>query len=238
MTYKELQKSFELEATSNYINIDIKPTSSEIEYWLNVGLEDFVKSRYSGYNTRLKGFEQEQKRIDDLRTLVTELKLYTDSISSEEYKLEDMPNDYQYLLGDRVGLLPIEGAALDCWKTDNEGLYVVLYTDPIQATIDNIDQKRSNTLSDHNYRRGKAKPLRLERGSNLYYYTDGNYMVDHSIITYLRKPLSIDIHTNPNQEYSDMPKHTHAEIISFAVSSYLENKANPRYKSFQNEVII
>ena len=59
MTYKELHSSFELEATGNFMNMDDKPMSVEIEYWLNLGLDNFIKSRYSGYNTRLKGFEQE-----------------------------------------------------------------------------------------------------------------------------------------------------------------------------------
>ena len=238
MTYKELHSSFELEATGNFMNMDDKPMSVEIEYWLNLGLDNFIKSRYSGYNTRLKGFEQEQKRIDDLRTLVNEVKLYTNSTDKEEYILEEFPEDYMFLLGDRVGLLPLNGEALDCWKTDNEGLCKVLYVDPIQATTDNIDQNRSNTLSDHRYHRGKAKPLRIERGKNLIYITDGNYMVDHSIITYLRKPSHIDIHTNPLQEYTDMPAHTHPEIIGFAVQAYLENKKSNRYQSYQNETII
>lgn len=238
MIYKELHSAFELEATSNFMNIDDKPMSKEIEYWLNVGLLEYIKYLYSGFNIRTKAFEQDQKRIDDLRTLVSKVKLYVDMIDKEEYKTEDLPDDYMFLLGDRVGLLPIDGEALDCWETDNEGMYVVLYTDPIQATVDNVDQKRSNKLSDHLYRKGKAKPLRLQRETYLEYITDGNYMVDNTNITYLRKPLKIDIHTNPKDEYVDMPKHTHSEIVKFAVRAYLENKANPRYKSYINEPVI
>ena len=56
MTYKELQKSFELEATSKYSNIaDDKPTSYEIEYWINIGYNNWIDSHYTGYNIRLKG---------------------------------------------------------------------------------------------------------------------------------------------------------------------------------------
>jgi hypothetical protein len=45
----------------------------EIDFWLNQAIRKFVKTRYSGLNSKREGFEQSQKRIDDLRTLVREL---------------------------------------------------------------------------------------------------------------------------------------------------------------------
>ena len=49
----------------------------EIDYWLNRSIETFVKTRYSGTNPKRESFEQTQKRIDDLRTLVVESAIST-----------------------------------------------------------------------------------------------------------------------------------------------------------------
>lgn len=69
MTYVELQAAFELEINQIDANLE-KPKSVDIEYWLNRGLEKFYKTRYTGTNYKGLGFEQDQKRIDDLRTLI------------------------------------------------------------------------------------------------------------------------------------------------------------------------
>lgn len=69
MTHVELQAAFELEINQIDANLE-KPKSIDIEYWLNRGLEKFYKTRYTGVNNKGLGFEQDQKRIDDLRTLV------------------------------------------------------------------------------------------------------------------------------------------------------------------------
>ena len=69
MKYIELQTAFELEIDQLDDNLT-KPTTSDIEYWLMAGLDKFIKTRYSGINFKQTGFEQDQKRIDDLRTLV------------------------------------------------------------------------------------------------------------------------------------------------------------------------
>lgn len=240
MTNKELQIAFEIEAKGSYINIGDKPLSKEIEFWLNQGLEKFVKTRYSGVNFKRESFEQSEKRTDDLRTLVVTVKLYAEDNAFPDndgtYYIE-LPENYMFLLGDKTGLLPNSDEAYECWKTDSEGRYIELFTDPIQATIDNIDFKLENSLSDHRYRKGKAKPLRLIEGDKIFYYTDNNYLVNSVIVKYLKFPQHLDIHTNPNEQYTDMPEHTHQEIVKLAVQAYLENKTNPRYQSFNNEVV-
>ena len=70
MRYIDLQEAFELEIAQLDSNLT-KPTTSDIEYWLMAGLDKFIKTRYSGINYKRTAFEQDQKRIDDLRTLVT-----------------------------------------------------------------------------------------------------------------------------------------------------------------------
>ena len=47
------------------------------------GLDKFIKTRYSGINFKRKGFEQDKKRIDDLRTLISN-KVYQFIVYPEE----------------------------------------------------------------------------------------------------------------------------------------------------------
>ena len=55
--------------------------SEEIDIELNKSLMRFINTKYGKNNKYQKGFEESQKRIDDLRTLVTE---YEDPVTFKE----------------------------------------------------------------------------------------------------------------------------------------------------------
>jgi hypothetical protein len=55
MKFIELQEAFELEL-NKFDDIDKIP-STDTEYWLNQGLIRFVKTRYSGMNSKHEGVE-------------------------------------------------------------------------------------------------------------------------------------------------------------------------------------
>ena len=62
----------------------------EIDLWLNNAIQTFVKTRYSGVNPKNQSFEETQKRIDDLRTLIVHVTV--GSIAG----VSDYPNGYQW----------------------------------------------------------------------------------------------------------------------------------------------
>lgn len=104
MKYIELQEAFEIEI-NKLDDCLVKPKSIDIQWWLNRGLEKFYKTRYSGINFKQKGFEQDQKRIDDLRTLVETKKYNEEEITNEDnIFIVDLPEDYVILLGDNAGI--------------------------------------------------------------------------------------------------------------------------------------
>ena len=232
----ELQEAFEIEINKLDDGLT-KPKSMDTEWWLNRGLEKFYKTRYSGINFKQKGFEQNQKRIDDLRTLVN-VKLYTtevNKVSNEEFNVI-VPDDYIILLGDTAGISPNDGLNMPCWEKDDNDTYITKYSDTIEVTIETIDRQLSNPLSEHHIRYASARPLRLMQNNKVILYTDGNYKISNYKLIYLRRPIKIDIHTNPFDEYTDMPEHTHSEIVKLAAQMYLENQKDERYNSFSNEV--
>lgn len=231
----ELLESFELELNKLDDNFT-KPTTNTTEYFLNAGLDKFWKTRYSQNNPKAKGFEQIQKRIDDLRTLVAEVTLVPDTTSKDLYTVT-IPEDYVILLGDTAGISPADGYTDPCWELDSDGNYVIHYSDVLEGSIETIDRIKENSLSEYHLRYTKAKPIRLLSGNEIKLYTDGKYKVSKYILHYLRKPHYIDIHTEPFKEYTDMPEHTHLEIVKLAAQLYIENQANPRYNSYTQEVV-
>lgn len=231
----ELLESFELELNKLDDNFT-KPTTNTTEYFLNAGLDKFWKTRYSQNNPKVKGFEQIQKRIDDLRTLVAEVTLVPDTTSKDLYTVT-IPEDYVILLGDTAGISPADGYTDPCWELDSDGNYVIHYSDVLEGSIETIDRIKENSLSEYHLRYTKAKPIRLLSGNEIKLYTDGKYKVSKYVLHYLRKPHYIDIHTEPFKEYTDMPEHTHLEIVKLAAQLYIENQANPRYNSYTQEVV-
>ena len=75
----------------------------EIDHELNNAMHRFIKQRYSPTGNKYRdGFEQSQKRIDDLRALVVEARLkcfyYGASITGFQVDRAPLPNDYMFLV--------------------------------------------------------------------------------------------------------------------------------------------
>lgn len=236
MRYIDLQEAFEIELNKLDDGFT-KPKTYITEYFLNAGLDKFWKTRYSGLNFKHEGFEQTQKRIDDLRTLVTEKSDFEITKVSNDLYTVDLPNDYIMHLGDTAGIAPADGVIDDCWEKDENGNYVVHYSDVIEGKIETLDRIRENSLSEYHLRYTKARPIRLQAQDKIKLYTDGKYKVANYTLQYLRRPIKIDIHKDPFAEYTDMPEHTQPEIVKLAAQLYIENQANPRYNSYTQEVI-
>lgn len=234
MKFIELQEAFEIEL--NVLDDGLnKPKSMDTEWWLNRGLEKFWKTRYSGMNVKSTGFEQDQKRIDDLRTLVKTVSIIPTKVTNKQYSI-DIPNDYVILLGDTVGIQPSDDSHNACWEVDEDGEFVTKYSDTIESSIETIDRQLSNSLSEHILKYCSARPLKLIQGNNVYLYTDGQYKISDYQLTYLRNPEKINIHLNPFDEYADMPEHTHSEIVKIAAQMYIENQSNQRVNTHNAEV--
>lgn len=68
-------------------------------------------------------------------------------------------------------------------------------------------------------------------------YTDGNYKVSEYTLTYLRLPKKIKfLNSDMFEEYTDLPEHTHLELVKLAAQLYLENQVDPRVRTYPEEV--
>ena len=238
MTNRGFQIEFErrLQLMDPNLVIKDKLSSDTIISFINEAIDKFYKTRYSGINFKAQGFEQTQKRIDDLRTLIKNKKYTEGSINKSDrnsYSVE-LPEDYVLLLGDTAGIQPSN--LNECWETNERGEYIIKYTDTLESTIETLDRQLSNSLSEHKLKYCQARPLKLIQDNNVILYTDGKYKVSEYEITYLAKPSKIDSSNITNLEYTDLPEHTHMEIVKMAIQIYLATKPMQHYNAYSNEI--
>lgn len=238
MTQREFQIEFErrLQLMDPNLVIKEKLTSDTIISFINEAIDKFYKTRYSGINFKAQGFEQTQKRIDDLRTLIKNKKYTEGSINKSDrnsYSVE-LPEDYVLLLGDTAGIQPSN--LNECWETNERGEYIIKYTDTLESTIETLDRQLGNSLSEHKLKYCQARPLKLIQDNNVILYTDGKYKVSEYEITYLTKPSEINSSNITNTEYTDLPEHTHMEIVKMAIQIYLATKPMQHYNAYSNEI--
>ena len=237
MTDRQFQIEFErrLQLMDPELVRTNKLSSDTIFSFINEAIDKFYKTRYSGINAKSEGFEQSQKRIDDLRNLIKTASFTEEIINNGNIYTIELPEDYVLMLGDVAGILPTEGNE-QCWEIDEEGDYVVKRADTVEATIENIDRQLNNSLSEHLLKYCTARPLKLIQGNQVILYTDGKYSVANYQITYLSKPLFLDSSNISNTEYTSLPEHTHMEIVKMAVQLYLATNPMQHYSAYSSEV--
>jgi hypothetical protein len=200
---------------------------SEIDTFLNLASREFVKRRY-------KEFEYIQKRRDDLRTLVTEVRIsdatFTDRYSSTTgtYEIGITANpgldlsDYWFFLAAELRYMDVpcgvqRSYSIDYLQTDD---YYDIKRDPF-----NKPRKDAPVQVDRDYM------FEVDLGEKL---SITNYTNQTYVLRYLRKPIEVNLNTNTD---SDLPEHTHEEVVYLAVRKALENvEAQGRYQTLINEI--
>jgi len=114
--------NFKLEAdkTDSLNYPDFEP--EEIDKWLNIAQERYIKQRYSGMNAHRASFEQTQKRMDDLREVLTNAEIITFTTTGS-----NKPNG-------KFAALPT-GAGQEYWLAINEEAEVVYMDCDTVATV-------------------------------------------------------------------------------------------------------
>jgi hypothetical protein len=260
MTIRDMQIEFErrlqtFDKTELGVN---KLTSDTILAFINEATDKFVKTRYSGLNTKYQGFEQSQKRIDDLRTLVVAqeyLTVATGNVDTFDTNVHDLnvgdetletrrartymvvvPDDYLLLLGDTAYIGSYPADSNDCWEKDANDKDVLKATDTLESTIETIDRQIADPLSEFHMKYCQARPLKLIRGNKIYLYTDDDYQIGGYRMTYLKQPHKWVNQDILDQKPCDLPDHTCIEIVKIAVELYMVTKPVGQYNSYTGEV--
>lgn len=170
----------------------------EIDHWLNEAIDRFIKVRYSGINPKQESFEQSQKRVDDLRSLVKEIVLtpaaspatetdgvYTISFKPNSYHIDqdDFPADYFLFLNDELSIT---------FNHEVTGVSTTLRTYPLICTSDTYSAKINDPYSEHRLHLSTARPLRMFSSKGIELITDGQYTISSYFLKYLRKPARVN----------------------------------------------
>lgn len=228
MRYIDILTAFETEI--NKINDTVnKPATDDSLFWLNQAVAKFIKQRFNGDPINNLGFEQTEKRREDLIHLVktkhysnSDMKYKNGQPSYDEYVIE-YPKDFLYALNEDVII------------SDNDGQNVI-DTCVFECTQDSFMYRVNNSLTDFHYRFHRARPLRIRNSEGCKLLTDKNYKISEYTLGYLRKPTEITL-DNPFANYVDFKDIVMFEIVKIAAQMYIENQSEERYKTITNEVL-
>lgn len=228
MTNLKILESFEREI--NQLDNELtKPSTDDSMFWLNQAVSKFVKTRFNGDFAHKTGYEQTEKRRNDLDKLfktidfvLTDADKNTKQSSYNSYQIV-YPNDFLYSLNEDVVI------------TDTEGAHE-MNTCVFECTQDSFMYRVNNSLTDFHYRFHRARPIRTRNHNGCLLLTDKNYNIKTYTLGYLKQPNEISLQ-NPGEDYSDFDDSTIYEIIKLAAQMYLENQKDQRYQTITAEVM-
>jgi len=206
--------------------------TEELDFWLNEAIDRYVKTRYTGLNVKGESFEQSQKRIDDLRTLVTETRLVPTTTGGTSDKpnlhlipVANFPANYMLFLNDEVSIT---------FNNEVTGVSTTLRTSTTPCTSDTYSYMVNDPYSEHRLHLGTAKPLRMFTAKGVELIPDGTlYTIPYYYMKYLRTPATVVYATGTD---CDLPEHTHREIVLLTVRILIENIESQRYNTHTVEV--
>jgi len=193
----------------------------EIDRFLNMSQDRFVSKRAFGNNPRRTSFEEDQKRRDDLRTLIVEFSDSSFTVTSANKPngvFIQLPSDYRHAINEETILQDKE------LKEHRVG-------------VKPITHDRYNKIIDDPFNKPKkTSAYRLDYGSfdtNEYFeiITGDNITLLQYFLRYIKEPPQIGV-----DQDCILADHTHREIVRMAVLDSLENVEQPRYQSSKIEL--
>jgi hypothetical protein len=188
----------------------------EIYLLLNAAVNRVIKNRFTGNNDRFVPFDGDQKRSDDLRTLIKKSGELTPSVASiseiPNGKKYTIPTDFMFFI---KAFCKIGNNWVSCEYVSLKDSYVWIqsqYNLPIirQGKIIYDDATNFTILVD----------------------SDNYATLTNAIIQYLKKPNVISALVN-----CDLPDHLHEEIVEVAVGLAIEEIENPqRYQTHSDKL--
>lgn len=190
----------------------------EIDLFLNQAQDRIVKQRYGITNTKRQGYEESQKRTDDLKAITRTITLVPQPYNSDNIDTNArffvLPMDYWFIVQERVNI------TYTCGTTDvSEDVRVR----PIEHN------EFSNAITDPFKRPNKDKVLRLMENGQSEIIFDSGVTLNSYKLRYIKKPVRMDYTGGVTCELSD---HMHQEVVDECVKIVLENIEANRLKSF------
>lgn len=231
-TVKELHYQFKInmDRIDSASNPDFKPW--EIDWFLTEAQLMFIKQRMSSTsNPKRKGFEQSQKRIDDLGALVIKFPKQVGIVPTEvspgifELSVADFTFSYMYLVDGFV-----DATIGNC--TRRVPLRFTQHDDYLNALKDPFYAGHEEFIP-YNIGRGSSNGV-----ESIYMYS--SYPITMVYPEYIKMPAKVSIGSYKYLDGITYPEHTletsaptHTEIVDLACSIAAMAAQNPEYVQFR-----
>jgi hypothetical protein len=220
--------------SSAYPNI----LTPEIDFWLNDGYERVIKTRYNRNNVYRKGFEEMQKRTDDLKQLVVTNYAPVTAVTTETNTYRA---DLQTLYSDEAQT--VASTEKYMFYLRGKARHVKTGCTSTYFSINLVQQDDFERVMDDPFNGPDLLEAvgYFERG-DLYLVTDGVYTIDKFKVTYIKVPLRIDKAQilSPlgltGASTVEVDEHLHKEIVAEAVNAALENIESIRQQTQQQQL--
>lgn len=191
----------------------------EIDLLLNQAQDRYVKQRYGLTNPKRDGFEEIQKRTEDLKELVqasniAPLAYATDNIDVTA-RFFTLPLDHWFIIQERV-----EIGYTDCNGDTQTKLVEVRPTQHVEF---------DKVIKDAFKAPDKTKVLRLMENGRVEIVSDSTSTLNTYRLRYIKQPIRISLSPVVNCELSE---HTHQEIVDEAIKIALEGIEAKRNSTF------
>lgn len=212
MTIQEMHNLFRFltNTVGNQSYVSFEP--EEIDLSINQYMRTFIKQRYGGLNIHKTGFEDTQKRTDDLRRLVKNVNL------SPAISLDSKPNSAVVSLPDNYWFSIHEEAVCTIGSCENKRLPIIARShDQYNDFIHNPYQKPT-----------KRKCVRMMREDYIEVIHDPTVTVTIVNLRYIKEPQEVSLTAGLDCELSS---ETHEEIVKgaamFAMNLIGSNRNKP-----------
>lgn len=216
---------------------------AEIDWIINEAITLFTKQRYDKNNFKKIGFEGNQKRIDDLKTLVIKsptsqqpaVTVTPTGLNTFELKLSDLNYDYLFLvrITAKISKTNCGSKVVSLEQTEHDDLNYILHNDPFRKP--SFEWQRVPIVF------GRSDQTLDDKGS-IYFYTDGTFTITEVYPEYLKVPNKVSFGGYTYLDGSiatktecDLPEETHREIIDIAVNEISRIIDNPNFMQMKSQ---
>jgi uncharacterized Rmd1/YagE family protein len=235
MTVQDMHNEFKLSLDKVDSSAYPEILDWEIDFFLNEAQDRFVKTRYGRNNIYVKGFEETQKRTDDLKALVV----------SKFCSLSTTP--YYGLNGSFVYRAELDSLFDDENRSQASNAEYMLYVKAVALTtkpgcgdkwhnVKLVQQDDLSSITGDPFNKPNAeRPIIFFEDGDIFVWSGSESEVSNFLVTCVKRPVQISLGTYNNQASADceLSEYTHKEIVQYAVKIAIENIESQRTASNQ-----
>lgn len=211
MTIAEMHTAFKIgvQDYASHLNRSFHP--EEIDHYLNEAIEDFLRKKFSSINNQ--GFEQNFKRIEDLRTLVVS-NHEIDCIYNSQQVVEGFTFDTASIPANWLYMISIRAIVKDTPYTIINGKRVSIDT-PSTVKVKWVQHDDLYRVLDDPFNDPvKECPIVAISGSEIHAFCNDTFIVDQVVVNYLKQPATVSLSRGVDCDLADS---THRQIVDTAV---------------------